>query len=84
MDPSEYGLPKNQVMNILVPVLAVPAVALAPVTVLRLITCSCTSDNPCLTLRRNRNQARHTFTMVYDCKQDITDQCNNDHTKCVR
>ena len=84
MDPSEYGLPKNQVMNILVPVLALPAVALAPVKELRLLRCSCMSDNPCLTQRCNCNQARYTCTMVYDCKQDITDQCNNDHTKCVR
>ena len=49
MDACEYGWCKNQVMKTLVPVLVTPTVALAPVKVLRLITCGCTSDNPCST-----------------------------------
>ena len=78
LNPLHYGWSLIDGMNMLSPVALPPDVSPAPVEVLRLIKCGCSSSQPCLTLRCSCNPAQLSCSVFCACRG--SDECRNQRT----
>jgi len=81
IDPSQYGWSRDQTSNMLVPVPLPPHVSPAPVDVLQMIRCGCSSNKPCSTMRCSCSAAKLSCSMFCGCHGMA--ECQNDQTKFV-
>ena len=86
LNPCDYGWRKDEASNTVLAITVASNVALAPLNVLKMIKCGCTSDIPCSTLRCSCYQARLPCTIFCACQKVQVDiiQCNNEQTKHAR
>ena len=78
INPIQLGWSKDE-NNVMVPVPIPPDVSSAPLDVLKLIKCGCSSDNPCGTTKCSCSAAQLAWSMVCACYDNCN--CKNDRTK---
>ena len=79
LDPSQYGWSRENVTNVLIPVPLSLDVSPAPLDVLKMIRCGCTSARPCSTNRCSCSAAKLSCSMFCGCRG--ADDCCNEQTR---
>ena len=81
LDPVLYGWSRDQTSNMLVPEPLPPDVSPAPLDVLKMIRCGCSSTRPCSTMRCSCSAARLSCSMFCGCHG--MEECQNEQTKSI-
>lgn len=79
LDAEQFGWRKDIPSKVLVPVTVLDNKTPAPPCVMKLISCSCSSETPCITNRCGCNNANLACTIF--CKCNETSNCENKCTK---
>ena len=81
VDPCDYGWMKDQETKMLKPSYLPSSIQTAPDYVLKLVCCSCASENPCRSKSCGNNAAKLTCTVFGQCQVSVN--CHNEETKNV-
>ena len=77
LDPMLYGWSKDEIAKSFVPITVPKNTSLAPKKILQLIRNSCSSDEPCRSLRCGCHHAKLPCTIFCSCNNE---SCQNEHT----
>ncbi len=79
LDPTQYGWYRDATTKMLQPVMLPEDVSPAPISVLKLIKCGCSSGRPCSTARCSCASAKLSCSMFCTCRG--REDCHNEQTK---
>lgn len=79
LDPTQYGWIKDEQTKSLQPLMIPPSRSPAPESILKLVRCSCASENPCKSNRCGCVAANLACTVFCNCQGSSV--CNNEQTK---
>ena len=77
LNPMLYGWSKDEIAKSLVPITVPKNTSLAPNKILQLIRCSCSSEEPCRSLRCGCHHAKLPCTIFCSCNNE---SCQNEYT----